>query len=324
MMDAIVVGASGYTGRELLRILSGHGKVDSIKATSRKHEGRPVSAVHESLKGVCDLKFTAYNVDELDSDLAFLAVPHTEAMKHVPGMLDKGVKVVDLSADFRLKDRSVYEEYYKVKHSCPELLNEAVYGLPEYYREGIRKARLVANPGCYPTGVILACRPLVDNFDVKHLIVDAKSGVSGAGVKKEEEMRKLVADGNLRAYKIVGHQHTPEMGQELGMPVSFTPHLVPLDRGIFTTVHALTDAEPGEVRKAFEKKYAREPFVEVFEDPDLVGVRNTNLCRIGGFKTDGRRLVVTSVIDNLIKGASGQAVQNMNIMFGYEETEGLE
>lgn len=322
-MDALVVGGSGYTGRELLRILLRHGKIDSIRVTSRKYEGRSVCEVHESLRGICDLKFTSLETGNVDADFAFLAVPHTEAMKYAKDMLSAGLKVVDLSADFRLQDRSAYERCYAVPHTCPELLREAVYGLPEYRRSMIRKARLVANPGCYPTSVILAAKPLIDGFKVDELIADSKSGVSGAGVKKEGEMREFVLQRNFKAYKITGHQHVPEMEQELGRRVHFTPHLLPFDQGIFTTVHAITDADEGEVKSCYERKYSTEKFVKVVEDPDVISVRDTNMCHIGGFRKDGRRLVITSALDNLIKGASGQAVQNMNIMMGYDEAEGL-
>ncbi|MFH1402898.1 MAG: N-acetyl-gamma-glutamyl-phosphate reductase [Candidatus Altiarchaeota archaeon] len=322
-MKAIIVGASGYTGRELLRILSQHQEVESLAATSRSHKGKHVSEVHKSLSGVVDLKFTNFELEGLDADLAFLAVPHTEAMKYAEGILEKGIRIVDLSADFRLKDEEAYEKHYKVEHSCPELIREAVYGLPEYYRKDIRGARLVANPGCYPTGAILACKPLADGFTVDDIIIDSKSGVSGAGVKKEDAMMKFVSDENLKAYRLTDHQHTPEIIQELGRNVFFTPHIAPLNQGIYTTVHALTDADAGEVIEAYMRKYGVEPFVEVVDETDVLSVRNTNKCTIGGFKSDGKRMVITSAIDNLIKGASGQAVQNMNIMMRYEETTGL-
>lgn len=318
-MKAYVVGGSGYTGREVLRILAQHPKVDEILVSSTKFSGKPVSELHADLN--VDLLFRKLNYSEVDScDIAFCCVPHTKAMDIVPKI---STKVVDLSADFRLKDVRVYEKFYGVKHSSPELLGDVVYGLPEYHRDEIRKARVVANPGCYPTGAILACKPLLEKFSVERIIIDAKSGVSGAGRDKEAELQKFVEDQNLRAYKIVSHQHTPEIEQELGVNVSFTPHLVPLNQGIFSTVHAVTDANPNEVRKVYEKKYGEESFVEVVDDPDLLSVRNTNLCKIGGFVSDGRRLVITSTIDNLVKGASGQSVQNMNLMLGYNEHAGL-
>ena len=318
-MRAYVIGGSGYTGREVLRILSRHPKVDDIVVSSTRFAGRKVSELHPSLTS--ELVFSEFDLDAVNaSEIAFCCVPHRKSMEIVPQVT---TKIVDLSADFRLKDEKVYEGYYGVKHACPTLLKESVYGLPEYYRQKIRKARLVANPGCYPTGAILACKPLVDNFKVEHLIIDAKSGVSGAGREEEGELTRFVREENLKAYKIVGHQHTPEIEQELGVRVSFTPHLVPLNQGIFTTVHALTDANPEKVRDVFEKKFAHEPFVKIVDDPDLSSVRNTNFCHIGGFKSDGKRLVITSAIDNLVKGASGQAVQNMNVMLGFDETAGL-
>jgi N-acetyl-gamma-glutamyl-phosphate reductase len=322
-MKVLIVGGSGYTGRELLRILSKHKKVDSIQVTSRKYAGQCVSDVHKSLKGMCDVRFTSFDAAGSDADIVFLAVPHTEAMKYAPSLLKSNLLVVDLSADFRLKDPDVYERHYKVKHICPELICKSVYGLPEYYRDGVRKARLVANPGCYPTSVILAAKPLLDGFKVDEIVVDSKSGVSGAGVKKEEEMRKFIDERNFKAYKVTSHQHVPEMEQELGRGIHFTPHLLPFEQGIFTTIHAFTDADAEEVKGAYVRKYSAEPFVKLVDDPDVLSVRDTNYCHIGGFKKDGRRLVITSALDNLIKGASGQAVENMNLMMGYDETEGL-
>ncbi|MFH1789016.1 MAG: N-acetyl-gamma-glutamyl-phosphate reductase [Candidatus Altiarchaeota archaeon] len=318
-MKAYVVGGSGYTGREVLRILSKHPEIDGIQVSSTRFEGKPVSELHPDLNH--GLVFSRLDFKDVNScDIAFCCVPHRKAMGIVPNI---SAKVVDLSADFRLKDAGVYEKFYGVKHSCPGIASKAVYGLPEYYREKIKKARIIANPGCYPTGAILACKPLFENFDVEHVIVDAKSGVSGAGREKEEELRRFVSDENMRAYKIVGHQHTPEIEQELGVKVSFTPHLAPLSQGIFTTVHAVTDADADEVKKVYEKKYKKEPFVKLADAPDLLSVRNTNTCQIGGFASDGRRLVITSTIDNLVKGASGQAVQNMNLMLGFDEAAGL-
>jgi len=318
-MRAYVIGGSGYTGREVLRILSRHPKVDDIVVSSTRFAGKNVSQIHPSL--MSELVLSEFDLDAVNaSEIAFCCVPHRKSMEIIPQIT---TKVVDLSADFRLRDEKVYEGYYGVKHACPTLLKESVYGLPEYYRQKIRKARIVANPGCYPTGAILACKPLVDNFKVEYLVIDAKSGVSGAGRENEEELERFVREENFKAYKIVGHQHTPEIEQELGVRVSFTPHLTPLHQGIFTTVHALTDAKPEKVRDVFEKKFAHEPFVKVVDDPELASVRQTNDCQIGGFKSDGRRLVITSTIDNLVKGASGQAVQNMNIMLGFDETAGL-
>jgi len=322
-MKVLIVGGSGYTGRELLRILSKHKRVDSIEATSRRYDGKCASEVHPRLKGLCDVKFTSFDLKRADADITFLAVPHTEAMRYAPDLLKAGLKVVDLSADFRIKDEKVYERHYKVKHTCPNLIYKSVYGLPEYYKDRIKGAQLVANPGCYPTSVILAAKPLLDGFKVDELVVDSKSGVSGAGVKNEQEMRKFVENRNFKAYKITSHQHTPEMEQELGRSIHFTPHLLPFEQGIFTTIHAFTDADAEEVGAAYGRKYSLAPFVEIVDDPDILSVRDTNFCHIGGFKKDGRRLVITAALDNLIKGASGQAVQNMNLMLGYPEDEGL-
>lgn len=318
-MKAYVIGGSGYTGRETLRLLESHPKTDEIRVSSTRYAREKVASIHPDLE--TKLVFEEYSANEANkSDIAFSCVPHTKSMNVLKGVESR---IVDLSADFRLKDVEVYEKSYGVSHECPKLVSDAVYGLPEYYRDDIKNARIIANPGCYPTAAILACKPLIENFDVSALIVDSKSGVSGAGRGKEDEMQKFVGDENLKAYKIVGHQHTPEMEQELGVKVSFTPHLAPLNRGIFTTVHAISSVDPDDVLAAYEKKYESEPFVELVDEPELSSVVNTNKCQIGGFRSDGQRLVITAAIDNLIKGASGQAVQNMNIMLGFEETAGL-
>jgi len=318
-MKVTVIGGSGYTGRELIRILDRHSEVKEVSVTSTKFEGRKVSDLHPSLDA--NIAFTKFDLNAANaSDLVFCCIPHTKAMKIVPKIT---TKVIDLSADYRLNNAEKYQEAYNIEHTSPELLEDAVYGLPEYYRKEISKARLVANPGCYPTSIILGAKPLLEKFPVMSLIADSKSGISGAGRGKEDEMKAFISHGNVRAYKIVGHQHIPEIEQELEVSVLFTPHLVPVDQGIFSTLHAITDANPEEIKSVYERKYESEPFVEISDNPDLVSVRNTNLCKIGGFESDGKRVVITSTIDNLIKGAAGQAVQNMNIMFGYEETSGL-
>ncbi len=318
-MKAYVVGGSGYTGRELIRILESHPKVEEVKVSSTRFSGKKVSDVHKTL--TTSLVFEEFNASSANScDVAFCCVPHTKAMEIVSEL---ETKVIDLSADFRLKDVSVYEKFYGVKHSNPKLVENAVYGLPEYYRKEIKDARIVANPGCYPTAVVLAVRPLIESFDVQSVIADAKSGVSGAGMVKEDEYQKFVGDENFKAYKLTTHQHAPEIDQEVGFPVFFTPHLAPFDQGIFTTIHALTLANPQEVKRCYEEKYKDEPFVKLVKEPDVASVRNTNMCQIGGFESDGKRCVITSAIDNLVKGASGQAVQNMNLMFGFKETIGL-
>lgn len=319
-MKITIVGASGYTGRELLKILAKHPESGEISVTSTRFSGKTVSDVHPSLD--MDLKF-----EELDfgkakrSDVVFCCVPHTKAMAIVPKLK---TRVIDLSADFRLKDARSYEEYYGVEHTAPKLLKKAVYGLPELYREEIKRASLVANPGCFPTAIILGLKPLL-RFKPERIIADAKTGFSGAGRESEEPDFISNLKGNIVPYKVVGHQHTPEIEQELGVAVGFTPHLVPLDRGILSTFHVYMEEDVDAIVGEYKKFYDKEPFVKLVDEvPTLHRVQDTNYCHIGGFAKDNRgRLVFFSAIDNLIKGASGQAVQNMNIMFGFKETCGL-
>jgi len=334
-----VIGASGYTGGELLRILAGHPDVEEIRyATSRKLAGEPVWKVHPNLRSVLpDLEFSdpdPATVGE-DCDVVFTAVPHTAAMDIVPEVLDGGAVVIDLSADFRFDDVEEYERWYGVEHKAPELNDEAVYGLPELHRREIRKARLVANPGCYPTGAILAAVPLVERYDVKVIILDSKSGTSGAGASPSRVTHHPECAEDLTPYSPTDHRHLPEIRQEIGkvdgdVDVHFTPHLAPLVRGIETTAHFLLagdDLEPEDVREAYVETFGEEPFVRVLdvgEAPRLWAVRGSNYCDIGVFAVGDGRVVVASAIDNLTKGASGQAVQNMNLVMGFEETAGLE
>ncbi len=339
MLTVGIVGASGYTGVELARILAGHPEIRLTVATSRQYAGKQIAEVFPNLRKRVDLRCENLGVEELvdRAEFFFTAVPHKTAMDIVPKLLAAGKKVVDLSADYRIHDAGVYEAWYQ-EHSSPDLLAEAAYGLPELYRERVRTARLTANPGCYPTSVILALTPLLRKgfIDPTTLIIDSKSGTSGAG--RAASVGTLfceVADG-FRPYKVGGnHRHIPEIEQELTaaagqtVTVSFTPHLLPISRGILSTMYAsLTGAgAAADLQQLFEETYADEPFVRVLPAgtlPATQHVRGSNCCDIA-LQQDKRtgRLIVMSAIDNIVKGASGQAVQNMNLMCGFAETQGL-
>jgi N-acetyl-gamma-glutamyl-phosphate reductase len=339
MIKAGIVGGTGYTGVELLRLLVQHPQVELKAITSRKEAGTPVAAMFPSLRRRVDLAFSEPKPNALRGcDVVFFATPNGVAMGEARALLDSGARVIDLSADFRIKDVAEWERWYKVKHAAPELVGDAVYGLPEVNRERIRGARLVANPGCYPTAVQLGLLPLVEAgvVDVEHLIADAKSGVSGAGRKAELQLSFAEASDNFMAYNVPGHRHWPEIRQGLAQAARrevglvFTAHLLPLIRGIEVTAYARVTKEV-DFQALFEKRYAREPFVDVMppgSHPDTRSVRAANFCRIALHRPpeSGKHsdtLVVLSVIDNLVKGASGQAVQNMNLMFGLAETTGL-
>lgn len=339
MLRTAIVGGSGYTGVELLRILQGHPEVEVVSVTSRKYEGRPVVDVFPSLHGYEGLEFTTPDLEDICSsaDLVFTAVPHQTAMSVVPEILSSGIRVVDLSADFRLRDHKTYEEWYQ-PHSAPEHLAHAAYGLPEVYRQDIARARLVANPGCYPTSAILPLIPLIKKGMVTTdgIVIDSKSGASGAG--RSPSMGSLFCEVNegFMAYKVGVHRHTPEIEQELSaaadhrLVINFTPHLVPMTRGILTTVYAgLTgDFTTSEILEAIRSFHRTSPFVRVRPEgsfPNVSHVRGSNYCDIGA-KVDmrTRKAVLVSALDNLVKGASGQAVQNLNIMHGFGEATGLE
>ncbi|HEX6317726.1 MAG TPA: N-acetyl-gamma-glutamyl-phosphate reductase [Burkholderiales bacterium] len=334
-----IVGGTGYTGVELLRLLAQHPDAELKVITSRKEAGMPVAAMFPSLRGRVDLAFTEPKAEALRGcDVVFLATPNGVAMGEARALLEGGARVIDLSADFRLKDVAEWERWYKVKHASPELVAEAVYGLPEVNRERIAGARLVANPGCYPTATQLGFLPLVEAgvVDLDHLIADAKSGVSGAGRKAELHLSFSEASDNFTAYNVPGHRHWPEIRQGLAQAARrevglvFTTHLLPVIRGIHATLYARITKEV-DFQALFERRYAREPFVDVMpfaSHPDTRSVRAANVCRIALHRppesTRGAStLVVLSVIDNLVKGAAGQAVQNMNLMFGRSETAGL-
>lgn len=331
-----IVGGTGYTGVELIRLLLGHPDVSLRAVTSRSEDGVPLADLFPGLRGATDLKFCVPDVEVLaDCDLVFFATPNGVAMGMVPALLERGIRVVDLSADFRIRDAAVWEQWYGMQHVCPDLLAEAVYGLPETNRNSIREARLVANPGCYPTAVQLGLLPLVENGMVKTdtLIADTKSGVSGAGRQARLDLHLCETSENVRAYGVAGHRHQPEIEQHLAArsdrPVSmlFVPHLMPMIRGIHATLYAELLQPEENLQDAFEARYAEEPFVDVMPagaHPETRSVRGGNVCRLAVHRpAGGRRVVVLSVIDNLVKGASGQAVQNMNLMLGLDESAGL-
>lgn len=330
-----IVGGTGYTGIELLRILARHPQAELTAITSRREAGVPVAQLFPSLRGAVALAFSDPDKADLGRcDVVFFATPNTVAMGQAKALLDAGTRVIDLSADFRIRDVAEWERWYKVRHVAPELLAEAAYGLPERHRAKIRNARLVANPGCYPTAVQLGFLPLVESgvIELEHMIADAKSGVSGAGKKIEENFLFSEASDNFKAYGIAGHRHWPEIRQELDsvagkrIGLTFVPHLTPMVRGIHATLYARITRE-ADFQRLFEERYRGEPFVDVLpsgSEPDTRSVRAANTCRIAVHRPHGEdMLVVISIIDNLMKGASGQAVQNMNIMFGLEETTGL-
>src|SRR5216683_6782184 len=335
MITIGIVGETGYTGIELLRILAQHPQAELAAITSRKEAGIKVTELFPSLRGAVALAFSDPSKADLGRcNVVFFATPNTVAMGEARALVEAGVRVVDLSADFRIRKVTEWEKWYKVKHAAPELLAQAVYGLPEAHRAQIKDARLVANPGCYPTAVQLGLLPLVEAgaVDLDHLIAEAKSGVSGAGKKSEEHLLFSEASDNFKAYGMSGHRHWPEIRQELdaaagrSVGLTFVPHLVPMIRGIHATLYARITADI-EFQKLYEDRYRSEPFVDVLpnaSEPDTRSVRATNTCRLSIHRPHGGdMLVVLSVVDKLVKNASGQAVQNMNIMFGFEETMGL-
>ncbi len=336
MIKVGIVGGTGYTGVELLRLLAGHPQAQLQAITSRADAGMPVSQMFPSLRGQVDLAFCHPDDARLDQcDVVFFATPNGIAMQQARALLDAGVKVIDLAADFRIKDIAEWEKWYGMGHACPDLVAEAVYGLPEVNRARIRQARLVANPGCYPTAVQLGFIPLLEAglVDAGTLIADAKSGVSGAGRKAEVGSLFAEAADNFKAYGVGGHRHLPEIRQGLsnvnGHPVglTFVPHLTPIIRGIHATLYARLKQE-ADLQDLFAQRYAGEAFVDVLPSgsmPETRSVRGSNICRIAVHRPQGGDMVVVlSVIDNLVKGAAGQAIQNMNIMFGLPEASGLQ
>jgi len=339
MINVGIVGITGYTGEELIKILLKHKQAKiSVLAGRSASETKPVCEIYPNLSS-SDLKCEALDVPSLSrkADVIFLALPHRVSFEIVPDLIKAGKKVIDLSADFRLNDGEIYEKWYGSKHTATHLLSEAVYGLPEIYRDKIKKAKLIANPGCYPTSIILACAPAMKKKIVKtsSIIVDSKSGISGAGRKAAKDYFEK-EHPNFRAYNIGGlHRHIPEIEQELSkvagssVTMTFTPHIIPIERGMLSSVYLDLNKKisTSEIVNLYKDFYKNEPFVKVLAEgelPSTKNVVNTNFCEIG-LKVDERidRLIVISAIDNLLKGASGQAVENMNIMFGLDEKEGL-
>ncbi|MEK6788650.1 MAG: N-acetyl-gamma-glutamyl-phosphate reductase [Pseudomonadota bacterium] len=336
MIKVGIVGGTGYTGVELLRLLAQHPQVEIAVITSRGEAGLPVATMFPNLRGHVDLAFSAPDLQTLLAcDVVFFATPNGIAMQQVPALLAAGIKVIDLAADFRLKDPNEWAHWYGMPHACPELLAEAVYGLPEVNRDAIRMARLVANPGCYPTAVQLGFLPLLKAglIDANHLVADVKSGVSGAGRKAEVHSLLCETSESFKAYGVAGHRHLPEIRQGLAgahgssVGLTFVPHLTPMIRGIHATLYARINASATDLQALYEQAYANEPFVDVMpagSHPETRSVKGANTCRLSVFRPQGGdTVVVLSVIDNLVKGAAGQAVQNMNIMFGFDESAGL-
>ena len=337
MITVGVVGGTGYTGVELLRLLAQHPEVELTQITSRSEAGRRVSDLYGNLRGHFDLSFSEPDPEALKQcQLVFFATPNGTAMQMAPDLLAAGCRVIDLAADFRLRDPLAWEQWYGMPHACPELLDEAVYGLPEIHRDAVARARLVANPGCYPTAAALGLLPVVEQelVDTATLVADCKSGVSGAGRGAKTAMLMGEVGESFKAYSVPGHRHLPEIRQTLGwaaggeVGLTFVPHLVPMVRGIHATLYARVTGDADAVQALYESRFADEPFVDVLppgSHPETRSVRGVNHCRIAVHRPQGGDvLVVLSVIDNLTKGAAGQAIQNMNLMFGLDERTGLD
>ena len=334
-----IIGATGYTGLELLRFLLRHPQVEVTALTSQKYAGIPIDQVFPSLMKGLDLKCEELSAEQISkkTDFIFTAVPHKTAMEIVPSFYRLAKKVVDLSADFRFTDAAVYEKWYQ-KHTAADLLRESVYGLPELHREKIRNATIVGNPGCYPTGALIGLIPLVKKgmISVENIVIDSKSGVTGAG--RDVVLESLFCEVNegVKAYKIFAHRHTPEIDQELSqlawreVRVTFVPHLIPIDRGILSTLYVHLTKKMGteDLLNIFHDFYRGEPFVRIYPKgkfPNTKDARGSNFCDVGvAVNEPDDRAVVVTAIDNLVKGASGEAVQNMNIMLGFPETMGLD
>ena len=337
MIKVGIVGGTGYTGVELLRLLARHPQVELAAITSRKEAGMKVADMFPNLRGRVNLAFSEPEQAGLEKcDVVFFATPNGVAMQQTRALLGAGVKVIDLAADFRLKDVKEWESWYKMEHACPDLVEEAVYGLPEINRAAIQGARLIANPGCYPTAVQLGFFPLMEAglVDTSHLVADAKSGVSGAGRKAETHILFAEAADNFKAYAVQGHRHLPEIRQGLSkaaghiVGLTFVPHLTPMIRGIHATLYARLRDREVDLQGLYEKRYKDEAFVDVLpagSHPETRSVRGANICRIALHRPQGGDVVVVlSVIDNLVKGAAGQAVQNMNILFGLPEASAID
>lgn len=336
MVEVGIIGASGYSGAELMRLLSSRPDVHIAKAIAGTSAGKRVDELYPGFTSVVDLKFESFNADQLEGlDVVFIALPSSEAMNIVPQLLNRVGRIIDLGGDFRLPTPDLYEQFYLHKHTAPSLLSEAVYGLPELNKPQIADAHLVANPGCYPTSAILPLLPLLKSglISSKGIVINSLSGVSGAGRSASVEMSFAEVNENIRAYKIGNHQHIPEIqsvleqatGQRVGL--SFVPHLVPITRGIYSTIHAdlVVSTTAGDVNEVYREFYADAPFIRIRQTiPQVKDVVMTNFCDIAFFiEPRTNQLIITSTIDNLVKGAAGQAIQNMNIMLGLPEETGL-
>lgn len=334
-----IVGGTGYTGVELLRILSQHPNVQLHAITSRKEEGVKVADMFPNLRGKVDLAFaTPEKADLRSCDIVFFATPHGVAMAQAAPLLNAGVKIIDLAADFRLRDTAIFEQWYKMPHACPDILKQSSYGLVELNREHIKKSSVVGNPGCYPTTVILGLAPVLEArlVDTSYIVADCKSGVSGAGRKADVGTLFSESSDNFKAYGVSGHRHHPEISEQLGklakqeVNLLFVPHLVPMIRGMLSTLYLKIrpEALQTDFQATYEQRYANEPFIDVMPSgslPETRSVRGANQLRIAVHRPgNGNTLVVVVVQDNLVKGASGQAVQNMNVLFGLPETTGLQ
>lgn len=336
MLVVGVVGGTGYTGVELLRLLVTHPQVELKYVTSRAESGKKIAELFPNLRGFTDIYFTEPSVEALaECDVVFFATPNGTAMQMVPELVENNVRVIDLAADFRLKDAAVWKDWYGMDHVCVDVLADAVYGLPEINRALIKNAKVVANPGCYPTAVTLGFLPLIENdlIDDQRLIADAKSGVSGAGRGASVATLQAESAENFKPYGVDGHRHLPEIKQTLAgvaghdVGLTFVPHLLPMIRGIEASLYATIKSDITDLHQLYSERYLDEPFVDVLPEgtmPETRTVRGANNCRISVFRPQqGDVIVVSSVIDNLMKGAAGQAVQNMNIMFSLDETLGL-
>jgi N-acetyl-gamma-glutamyl-phosphate reductase len=334
-----IVGANGYTGGEMVRLLAGHPSVELAALTSRQFAGKNITEVFPALRGILDMPLIELDTSAVARicDVAFLAVPHTQAMPIAADLIKQGIRVVDYSADFRLKDPGIYEKWYKAPHTEPALIKKSVYGLPELHREEVRRAQLVALPGCYPTGAVRALAPAIKHgiIDLNEIVINSMSGVSGAGQTPSAQTHFPEIADNLRAYGVTSHRHTPEIDQELSSVAGkevralFTPHLVPANRGILSTVtaSALSETTSAQLVELYKTFYKNAPFVRICEPgtyPELRFVRGSNYCDIGlAYDRRTRKLISISALDNICKGAAGQAVQCMNIMFDLPEQSGL-
>lgn len=336
MVNVGIIGATGYTGSELVRLLQFHPEVEIKVITSESHKGKKFSDIHSQFRNIVDIELTsADDVDDKNLDVVFLALPHGVAMEFVKKFIDKDLKIIDLSGDFRLSSKSVYEQWYGKEHIYEEGFSQAVYGIPELFREEIKKTKLVANPGCFPTGAIMAIAPLLKEglIEVNRIIIDSKTGVTGAGVKAKDTTHFPNVNDNFKPYGIKFHRHSIEIQEQLsrvggkGVTIQFAPHLLPVDRGILTSAYLIPNGtiDDTKVKEIYCEFYKDEPFIRVInEAPEIKNVRATNLVDV--FATYDERtnnILAFSAIDNLVKGASGAAIQNMNLMFGLNETMGL-